>query len=105
VEKFMIIENKTAAPPTPDRASWKQKVFPKRAINRVGTTGQNRPAVIPQAQRRDAEPREDIVSTSSTDLPKEAVAYRPHFRIGSGINNNPFQLDPHSDWGINEESF
>lgn len=67
----------TISPPPPLRAE-KQKVFPKP---------------------------EKVRSTAAKfDLPKIAVPYQPHFRIGSGISENPFPPDPYSDWGINEES-
>jgi len=87
----MLTETKTAAPPTPARGGWNQ------------TTVQDRTA-IPQVQPHDAEPKEDVVSTSTSHMPKEAVSHQPHSRLRSGINANPYQPGPHSDWGINEES-
>jgi len=59
-----------------------------------------------RAENQKVFPKPEKVSSTAakSDQPKLAVPYHPHFRIGSGISENPFPPDPHSDWGINEES-
>ena len=93
----------TISPPPPLRAE-KQKVFPKPEIKRVGIVAGKPFTVFSRATQGVAEPEKVLSTADRSNVPKAAGPYQPRFRIGSGISENPFQPDPHFDWGINEES-
>jgi len=59
-----------------------------------------------RTEQQKAFPKSDKIpgTVAKSDLPKAAVPFQPHFRTASDSNENLFPPDPHSDWGINEDS-